>query len=165
MVIISTSATEVSIQAVSPEFGVQLTCILASQAGGGASAGAAAGVSVAAGGACANDTSTTRTLTKAAKSSPQARARSPAREDLLNVMVLTPVRRHWGEAHRAAASVSPVRMRTAWSIPNTKILPSPIWPVLAVVVMVSTTLSTWSDGTATSIFSLGKKLTAYSVPR
>src|SRR5262245_7691432 len=91
MVIISTSATEVSIQAVSPEFGVQLTCILASQAGGGASAGgAAAGSLVAAGaaGAWANDTSTVTALTKAARRSPQTSASSPAREDLLNVMML-----------------------------------------------------------------------------
>ena len=43
MVIISTSATEVSIQAVSPELGVHFSSVLASQAGGGASAGAAAG--------------------------------------------------------------------------------------------------------------------------
>ena len=42
----------------------------------------------------------------------------------------------------ASASVSPVRMRTAWSIGVTKILPSPIWPVLAAVVIASTTLST-----------------------
>src|SRR5262252_1146701 len=91
MVIISTSATEVSIQAVSPEFGVQLTCILASHAGGGASAGgAAAGSLVAAGaaGAWANDTSTVTALTKAARRSPQTSASSPAREDLLNVMML-----------------------------------------------------------------------------
>ena len=51
MVIIRTSATEVSIQAVSPEFGVQFSSTLGlavpSQAGGAA---AAAGASVAAGG-------------------------------------------------------------------------------------------------------------------
>ena len=46
----------------------------------------------------------------------------------------------------AAVSVSPVRMRTAVSRPRTKILPSPIWPVLAAVVMVSMALSTWSVG-------------------
>src|SRR5262245_47642888 len=85
MVIISTSATEVSIQAVSPELGVQSTCILASQAGGGASA-AGAGSLVAAG-AWANDTSIVTALTKAARRSPQTSANSPAREDFLNVMV------------------------------------------------------------------------------
>ncbi len=41
MVIISTSATEASIQAVSPELGVHVSSVLASQAGG-AGAGAAA---------------------------------------------------------------------------------------------------------------------------
>src|SRR5215211_5576906 len=71
MVIIKTSATEVSIQAVSPEFGVHFSCVLASQAGG-----------------CANDGSTTSTLTKAARISPHARATSPAPENFLNVMVL-----------------------------------------------------------------------------
>ena len=42
MVIISTSAIEVSIQAVSPEFGVQAVSVLASHAGGAGAAGAAA---------------------------------------------------------------------------------------------------------------------------
>ncbi|MGA8497525.1 MAG: hypothetical protein WB764_18705 [Xanthobacteraceae bacterium] len=58
MVIISTMAIEVSIHAVSPEFGVQFSVTLTpSQAGGPASAGAAAGVAAAgwsvAAGACA----------------------------------------------------------------------------------------------------------------
>src|ERR1700757_1877614 len=70
-----------------------------------------------------------------------------------------------GGFQSAAASVSPVRMRTALSSPRMKILPSPIWPVLAAVVMASTALSTWSLGTATSILILGRKLTAYSAPR
>ena len=43
MVIIRTSATEVSIQAVSPEFGVQFLVILASQAGGVSAAAAGSG--------------------------------------------------------------------------------------------------------------------------
>jgi hypothetical protein len=47
---------------------------------------------------------------------------------------------------------------------ETKILPSPIWPVLAAAIA-STTLSAWSVATATSILILGRKLTAYSVPR
>src|SRR5689334_21904995 len=98
MVIISTSATEVSIHAVSPELGVQFVCTLASQAGGAAAsaAGAAAAGSAAAGGvagAWANDASMKKRLTKAASRSPQARASSPAREDFLNFMILTPVRR------------------------------------------------------------------------
>ena len=62
MVIISTSATEVSIQAVSPELGVHfsrtasLGSAFAAQAGGagsGAGAGVAAGAGAAAGGAAA----------------------------------------------------------------------------------------------------------------
>src|SRR4051812_10515137 len=97
MVIISTSATEVSIHAVSPEFGVQFVCTLASQAGGAASAaGAAAAGSAAAGGvagAWASEASMKKRLTKAASRSPQARASSPAREDFLNFIMLTPVRR------------------------------------------------------------------------
>src|SRR6266508_6613559 len=93
MVIISTSATDVSIQAVSPELGVHFSSTLglavASQAGGGAAGGVASAAGAAAGaGACANDTSTTRTLTNAARRSPQARANSPAREDFLKAMVL-----------------------------------------------------------------------------
>src|SRR5713226_2483016 len=86
IVIISTRATDVSIQAVSPEFGVQLSSVLASHGSGGtaASAGAAAGAGA---GACANDASTARTVTTTARISPQARATSPAREVFLNVMV------------------------------------------------------------------------------
>ena len=52
MVIISTSATEVSIQAVSPELGVQFSSVLASQAGGACAGPAVIGV---AGGACAKE--------------------------------------------------------------------------------------------------------------
>ena len=49
MVIISTSATEASIQAVSPELGEHFSSVLASQDGGaGAGAGAAAGLAGAA---------------------------------------------------------------------------------------------------------------------
>src|SRR5215510_3145726 len=107
MVIISTNAMDVSIQAVSPEFGVQLISILASQFGvGGSGSGGAAGAGV-----CANDWSKkddkakTRPITAMT-----ARATSPTRESLLNVMVsLLSKRGHY----RAAASVSPVRMRTA----------------------------------------------------
>ena len=54
MVIISTMAIEVSIQAVSPEFGVQFSVILTpSQAGGPASAGGAAGAAASGAGAVA----------------------------------------------------------------------------------------------------------------
>src|SRR5260370_31503394 len=40
--------------------------------------------------------------------------------------------------YNASASVSPVLMRTACSIVVTKILPSPIWPVLADAMIAST---------------------------
>ena len=42
----------------------------------------------------------------------------------------------------ASVSVSPVRIRTAWSMPYTKILPSPIFSVFADEMIVSMTLST-----------------------
>src|SRR6476661_1744811 len=90
MVIIRTSATEVSIQAVSPELGVHFsrTAFFGSgslaQAGGvaGAAAGAAAGAC-----ACAYATSCA-TLRKRHIRIPNARAKSPARDDFINVMVL-----------------------------------------------------------------------------
>src|SRR5437867_2345009 len=92
MVIISTSAIEVSIQAVSPEFGVHFSSTgglaVPSQAGGAASAaGAAAGAAGAGVGACASDAFTKQRLRKAAMRKPQARAMSPARGDFLQVMV------------------------------------------------------------------------------
>ena len=40
----------------------------------------------------------------------------------------------------------------------TKILPSPIWPVLAAAVIASTTLSTWSSATATSMLDLRQEV-------
>src|ERR1700738_3088811 len=43
---------------------------------------------------------------------------------------------HRGDSIQSASlSVSPVRIRRAWSIGVTKILPSPIWPVRALEVM------------------------------
>ena len=53
------------------------------------------------------------------------------------------MRMRW-PAHSASVSVSPVRMRTACSMRETKILPSPIWPVLAAPMIASTALSTMS---------------------
>src|ERR1700761_4372675 len=88
MVIISTMATEVSIQAVSPEFGEQLVSVLASQAGGVAAA-AAAGASLA---VSARDTWKVGRLSKIASTSAPARAASPARENNFDVMGVTPVR-------------------------------------------------------------------------
>src|SRR5262245_4821351 len=111
MVIISTSATDVIIQALSPEFGLQLISILASHDGvGGSGSGGVAG-----GGVWAYDWS--KKDDKANKTpitAMTARAMSPTRENLLNVMVSLLSKRG---RYRAAASVSPVRMRTAPSMP------------------------------------------------
>src|SRR6266487_3660768 len=92
MVIIRTSATEASIQAVSPEFGVHFSrtggLAVPSHAGGAASAaGAAAGAAGAGVGACASEAFTNAKLSKAARRKPQARAMSPARGDFRKVMV------------------------------------------------------------------------------
>jgi hypothetical protein len=48
---------------------------------------------------------------------------------------------------------------------RTKILPSPILSVLAVVWMVSTTWSAMPSATTISSFTFGTKFTAYSAPR
>src|ERR1700730_565543 len=94
MVIIRTSATEVSIQAVSPEFGVHfsstasLGSALDAQAGGAAS-GAAAGAAAGAG-ACAisaNEVPTGATLRNRPRSIAKARPTSPERNGFLNVIV------------------------------------------------------------------------------
>ena len=69
------------------------------------------------------------------------------------------------ERQTAASSVSPVRMRTTCSTEVTKILPSPILPVLAALTMASMQRSTSSSLTTTSTFTLGRKSTTYSAPR
>src|SRR5499426_1650623 len=87
MVMSNTSATEVSIQAVSPELGVQFSStgvVPPAQAGGAAGAAAASS---------AYEWSMTDMLRKRAKRTPNARATSPARVGFLNVMGLTPVAR------------------------------------------------------------------------
>ena|SRR5581483_2622276 len=95
MVIISTSAIEVSIQAVSPESVLHLLRIgglaAASQAGKGAGAAGAAAAG-AAGDVCAYEESYAAMLRNSPSKIPKARATSPARESFINVMVLTPVR-------------------------------------------------------------------------
>jgi diguanylate cyclase (GGDEF)-like protein len=65
----------------------------------------------------------------------------------------------------AAPSSSPVRIRTTRSRSHTKILPSPILPVPAALMIASLTASTWSSVTATSSLILGRKSTTYSAPR
>src|SRR2546425_6974 len=56
-------------------------------------------------------------------------------------------------------------MRNASSSVDTKILPSPMDPVLAAAAIRATTLSILSSGTMTSTFILGRKSTVYSPPR
>ena len=64
-----------------------------------------------------------------------------------------------------ASPVSPVRMRIVFVRSETKIFPSPIWPVWAVRMIVSITVCRLSSATATSILTLGTNSTLYSVPR
>jgi hypothetical protein len=93
MVIISTSAIDVSIQAVSPESVLHLLRIgglaVASQAGSGA--GAAAGAAAAGGdagaGVWAYDVLYAATLRKSPSKIPSASDISPARDGFFNVMV------------------------------------------------------------------------------
>jgi hypothetical protein len=83
MVIISTSATDVSIQAVSPEFGVHLSSTLASQVGGAVSTAAvAAGVA----GACANAVLVMREPVKPSTSNTASSITSRLRGNHLAVM-------------------------------------------------------------------------------
>src|SRR5262245_3427547 len=93
MVIIRTSATEVSIQAVSPEFGVHFSSVLASQAGGVSAAGAAAAAAGASAGACAWTAVAAKNWAakNTAITSPKMRAASPPRVGLL-FMLFAPVR-------------------------------------------------------------------------
>src|SRR5579884_130302 len=67
--------------------------------------------------------------------------------------------------HSASAPRSPVRMRTASSTSDTKILPSPILPVLAAPRMASTARWARSSVITISNFTFGRKSTVYSVPR
>jgi fatty acid/phospholipid biosynthesis enzyme len=77
-------ATDVSIQAVSPELGEQFVSVLASQDGGAAAAAAAAGASAA---VSAIAEWKLGKLSKIARRIAPARANSPARENRLKVMV------------------------------------------------------------------------------
>jgi shikimate 5-dehydrogenase len=92
MVIISTMAMEVSIQAVSPEFGVHFSSVLASHAGGAASAAAAGAAAAGAAGVsvvevCAYDPWNVGRLSTMASSTAPARATSPAHENFFEVMI------------------------------------------------------------------------------
>jgi hypothetical protein len=75
-------ATDVSIQAVSPELGEQFVSVLASQDGGAAAAAAGASAAVS-----AIAEWKVGTLSKIARRSAPASANSPARESRLKVMV------------------------------------------------------------------------------
>src|ERR1017187_4047815 len=65
----------------------------------------------------------------------------------------------------ACSPVSPVRMRTMLSTALTKIFPSPILPVLAALTIASTAEAACASASTTSIFTLGRKSTVYSLPR
>src|SRR5204863_3850046 len=60
---------------------------------------------------------------------------------------------------------SPVLIRIASSMLETKILPSPIRPVCAALRIASTAFSTMSSPSTISIFTFGRKSTTYSAPR
>jgi hypothetical protein len=83
---------EVSIQAVSPEFGVHFSSVLASHAGGAASAAAGAAAAGVAGASvvvevCAYDPWNVGRLSTMASRTAPARAKSPARENFFKVMI------------------------------------------------------------------------------
>src|SRR5258707_10063185 len=69
-----------------------------------------------------------------------------------------------GRNQMASVPVSPVRMRIASSIRDTKILPSPMRPVCAALRIASMAGSTVSSATTISIFTFGRKSTTYSAP-
>jgi len=64
----------------------------------------------------------------------------------------------------ASGRASPVGTRTACSTASTNILQSPILPVRAVLMIVSTTASAIAASTTISSLILGTKLTTYSAP-
>src|SRR5712664_3223533 len=68
-------------------------------------------------------------------------------------------------AHSALSSRSPVRIRIAVSTGWMKILPSPIFPVLAAAAKTPATLSVRLSGTTTSTLIFGRKSTVDSPPR
>src|SRR5262249_49523039 len=70
-----------------------------------------------------------------------------------------------GPGQIASLPVSPVRIRTASSTFDTKILPSPIRPVFAEAMMASIAFSTMPSPSTSSSFTFGRKSTTYSAPR
>lgn len=142
----STSAVEVSIQAVSPELifdestenGALGAAGAASEAAAAADAGAAAlasapGADAAAAGAAAGAEAAAAPDALSANAAPIPPANSEAAiaKDINNLRIFRfpLVANFWN--YRASAPVSPVRIRMTCSIGVTKILPSPIFPVRA----------------------------------
>src|SRR5690606_1697777 len=73
---------------------------------------------------------------------------------------------HFGRtAHRASASLSPVRMRTTRSTSVIQILPSPSLPVRAAAAMTSAMRPASIASTSTSTRTFGTKSIVYSAPR
>src|SRR6476620_9827212 len=70
-----------------------------------------------------------------------------------------------GIVQMAFSPVSSVRIRIAFSMGRTKILPSPILPVFAESEIAFTALSTMPSTTTISNLTLGRKSTVYSLPR
>src|ERR1017187_973986 len=75
------------------------------------------------------------------------------------------VRRTLFGSQRAISPRSPLRIRTASSMEETKILPSPILPELAAALNTPTISAARESGTKISIFTLGRRSTLYSAPR
>src|SRR6516225_12242465 len=177
-----TSAVETSIQDTSPLLTVSTMVGVeaAAEAGAAAVAGAealAAGAlaTTAAADAAAGAEAASSAANDAAENPRTASPRAREARSFLMVARLSGVGSVWRweragfargrRAQRASLPVSPVRMRTTCSSGETKIFPSPIFPVRAERSMASMTWSTSASSTAASIFTLGRKSTTYSAPR
>src|SRR5271166_6134908 len=68
-------------------------------------------------------------------------------------------------SHNAVSPRSSLRMRIASSMRDRKILPSPIFPVRAALLIACIAESTSRSGSTVSIFTLGRTSTVYSRPR
>ena len=88
----------------------------------------------------ASATTPSLTLPRKGGREPVCICRTSAHQLERGVVIATAKPRRAPESQSASASVSPVRMRNAESMPNTKTLPSPICPVLAAPLMASTIL-------------------------
>lgn len=77
----------------------------------------------------------------AAIASPGRRANAPRPVFIVAIFIVSFPITVWSESYSAASSDSPVRMRITRCSSATKILPSPIFPVYAALLMTSTTSS------------------------